>query len=102
MRLSENTVLITGGATGIGFAMAEAFVNAGSEVIICGRREHRLLEARGKRPELHTRVCDVASVSDCRQLLEWVSANFEGLNVLVNNAATHPPASGTAPWISTA
>ena len=42
MNLSGNTVLITGGATGIGFAMAEAFSAAGSEVIICGRREDQL------------------------------------------------------------
>jgi uncharacterized oxidoreductase len=86
MKLSENTVLITGGATDIGLAMAEAFMKAGSEVIICGRREGRLLAAREKHPRLHTRTCDVASESDCRALAEWVSVNFKGLNILVNNA----------------
>ena len=86
MKLSANTVLITGGATGIGFAMAEAFLKAGSEVIICGRREGRLLEARGKHPELHVRACDVANVSECTALAEWVGASFKNLNVLVNNA----------------
>ena len=86
MRLSGNTVLITGGATGIGLAMAEAFLKAGSEVIICGRREGRLLAAREKHPGLHARTCDVANQSDCRALAEWISANFKGLNVLVNNA----------------
>jgi type VI secretion system protein len=44
MEISGNTVLITGGATGIGYAMAEAFLKARNEVIICGRREERLLE----------------------------------------------------------
>jgi uncharacterized oxidoreductase len=86
MKLSGNTVLITGGATGIGLAVAEAFLRAGSEVIICGRREGRLLAAREKHPGLHTRTCDVAKESDCRALAEWVSANFKGLNILVNNA----------------
>jgi uncharacterized oxidoreductase len=86
MKLSGNTVLITGGATGIGFAMAEALLHAGSEVIICGRREQRLKEAREKHPELHTRICDVASIEDCKALAEWTAAHFKNLNVLVNNA----------------
>jgi uncharacterized oxidoreductase len=86
MKLSGNTVLITGGATGIGFAMAEAFMKAGSEVIICGRRERRLLEVQKKHPELHVRTCDVANASDCKALAQWVGANFKSLNVLVNNA----------------
>jgi uncharacterized oxidoreductase len=86
MKLSGNVALITGGATGIGFAMAEAFLEAGSEVIICGRREEKLRKARKKHPELHVRTCDVASRSDCRALARWVGANFKDLNVLVNNA----------------
>ncbi len=85
MKLSGNTVLITGGASGIGFAMAEAFLKAGSEVLICGRREERLREARQRHPELHVMACDVADTSDCRALAEWADG-FEGLNVLVNNA----------------
>ena len=51
MKISGNTVLITGGATGIGYAMAESFLEAGNEVIICGRRKERLLEAQKKHPE---------------------------------------------------
>jgi uncharacterized oxidoreductase len=86
MKLSGNTVLITGGATGIGLAMAEAFLKAGSEVIICGRREGRLREAQKKHPELQVRTCDVANLSDCRALAQWVGATFKNLNILVNNA----------------
>lgn len=48
MKLSNNTLLITGGATGIGFAIAEEFVKKGNEVIICGRRENKLQEAKKK------------------------------------------------------
>jgi len=50
MEISGNTILITGGATGIGYAMAEAFLEAKNEVIICGRREVMLLEAQKKIP----------------------------------------------------
>lgn len=60
MELSGNTVLITGGASGIGFAFAERFIKAGNTVIVCGRRESKLKEAKEKHPELITRVCDVA------------------------------------------
>jgi uncharacterized oxidoreductase len=86
MKLSGNTVLITGGATGIGFAMAQAFLQAGSEVIICGRREARLREAQQRCPALHLRTCDVTNRSDCRALVQWVGANFPSFNMLVNNA----------------
>lgn len=86
MKLSGNTVLITGGATGIGYAMAEAFLEAGSRVIICGRRESRLREARDKHPVLITRVCDVSKERDRLDLLNWIADQFPGLNVLVNNA----------------
>ncbi len=60
MDLKGNTVLITGGASGIGFAFAERFLQAGSQVIVCGRRESKLQEAKDKHPELITRVCDVS------------------------------------------
>lgn len=86
MRLSGNTVLITGGSSGIGHALAEAFLEAGSTVLICGRSEKRLKEARAAHPELHIRVCDVSKDEDRASLLQWVKDRFPGLNVLVNNA----------------
>ena len=86
MNISGNTILITGGATGIGYAIAESFLEAGNEVIICGRREERLLEAQKKHPELHIKVCNVAEEGDRRTLVEWVSVHFSNLNILINNA----------------
>jgi uncharacterized oxidoreductase len=84
--MSGNTVLITGGATGIGYAMAESFLSAGNEVIICGRREERLLAARENHPDLHIKVSNIAEESDRRKLVDWVTGRFSSLNVLVNNA----------------
>ena len=86
MDISGNTVLITGGASGIGYSMAEAFVDAGSEVILCGRREAKLLEAQKKHPSLHFRTCDVADDRQRSDLDDWVVTRFADLNVLVNNA----------------
>ncbi|MCL6597877.1 MAG: SDR family NAD(P)-dependent oxidoreductase [Alicyclobacillus macrosporangiidus] len=86
MQVSGNTVLITGGASGIGLALAERFVKAGSTVIVCGRREGKLQEAKERLPGLHTRVCDVANEKERQALVEWVAEAFPNLNVLVNNA----------------
>src|SRR6478735_63757 len=86
MNLAGNTVLITGGASGIGLAFAERFLKAGSKVIICGRREEKLMEAQVRFPGLQTRVCDVASETDRIALFDWASQEFPDLNVLVNNA----------------
>ncbi|MBA9079716.1 SDR family oxidoreductase [Rufibacter quisquiliarum] len=86
MRLAGNTVLVTGGASGIGLAIAERFLKAGSTVIICGRRADKLNEAKQQHPALHTIVCDVAKESDRIALMEWTTKEFPALNVLVNNA----------------
>jgi len=84
--IGGNTVLITGGATGIGFALAEKFVNAGSVVIVCGRRKSKLQAAKQKLPALHIRQCDVSLESERRSLLRWITTHFPNLNILINNA----------------
>ncbi|VVB97044.1 L-rhamnose 1-dehydrogenase (NADP(+)) [uncultured archaeon] len=86
MKLNGNTILITGGATGIGFALAEAFAKEGNDIIICGRREQKLKEAKSKLPQIHTRVCDLSKEKEREGLYNWVKSNFKGINVLVNNA----------------
>ena len=60
MKTSGNTILITGGATGIGFALAEAFVKADNKVLICGRRKTKLEEARGELPQIQVRQRDLS------------------------------------------
>ena len=86
MELSGNTVLITGGASGIGFGLAEQFVQAGSTVIICGRREDKLKEAQAKYPQLQIYTCDVADPNERFSLFEWATTAFPTLNILINNA----------------
>jgi uncharacterized oxidoreductase len=86
MNTKNNVVLITGGATGIGFSLAEAFVKAGNKVIICGRRQNKLEEAKRKIPQIHIRKCDVSKETERKALFDWVKDNFSDLNVLVNNA----------------
>ena len=86
MKTKGNTILITGGATGIGFALAEILVNAGNKVIICGRRENKLMEAKHKLPQIEIKVCDVSKEKEREALFVWAKNNYTGLNVLINNA----------------
>jgi uncharacterized oxidoreductase len=86
MKTTGNTILITGGATGIGLALTEVLLNAGNEVIICGRREQKLIEAKNKLPKVHIKICNVADLGDRKALLEWTTKNFPQTNILVNNA----------------
>ncbi len=86
MKIKGNTVLITGGATGIGFSLSEAFINASNEVIICGRRENKLREAKAKLPQIHTKVCDLSKEKERESLYNWVKDNFKSVNILINNA----------------
>jgi uncharacterized oxidoreductase len=86
MNITTNTVLVTGGASGIGWALAERFLKAGSQVIICGRRADKLQEAQQQYPQLHIRQCDVGQAADRVALLDWVRSEFPQVNVLINNA----------------
>lgn len=86
MKLTNNTILITGGATGIGLAFAEQFLQEDNEVIVVGRREEKLKEAKERFPKLHTKVCDISKEKDRLELFEWVTKEFPKVNVLINNA----------------
>jgi uncharacterized oxidoreductase len=86
MKITGNTILITGGATGIGLALAEAFLREENQVIICGRREKKLQEAKSKLPSLHVRVCDVSKDTERENLFQWATRAFPSLNLLINNA----------------
>ena len=86
MKMEGNTILITGGATGIGLALTESLLKLGNEVIICGRREDKLIKVQNEHPGLHIRVCDVSDEDSRKSLFKWVTENFKDLNVLINNA----------------
>jgi len=86
MQLTHNTILITGGTSGIGLAFAKEFKDRDNTVIICGRREDRLNEIMMQHPGIITRVCDVADEKQREELVEWLVTNYPGTNVLINNA----------------
>jgi uncharacterized oxidoreductase len=86
MEMKGNKVLITGGATGIGLALAQRFVSSGSAVIVCGRRADKLQEAEKTVPGLITHQSDVATPQEREKLLAWAQKNHPDVNMLVNNA----------------
>jgi uncharacterized oxidoreductase len=99
MHLNGNTVLVTGGASGIGLAIAQRFLGAGSQVIICGRRQDKLDAAQAVHPDLRTRVADIAAESQRTALRDWAVREFPDLNVLVNNAGIQRyPTLGDSDW----
>jgi uncharacterized oxidoreductase len=91
MRANGNTILITGGGTGIGLALAARFLQQGNEVIICGRRLEKLHEAQRQHPGLHVYRCDISKESGRLDLLQRVTQDFPKLNVLLNNAGMWLP-----------
>lgn len=86
MRLSGNTVLITGGSGGIGFAMAKAFLAANNKVIITGRNLDKLQKTKERLGEVAIIQSDVSNPAAVKDLYAKVSTNFPDLNVLINNA----------------
>lgn len=87
MKLTGNTILITGGATGIGLAMAASFLERGNQVLICGRRQDKLDAASKQHPKLRAYRCDISKSEDRARLLESFQADGCIPNVLINNAA---------------
>jgi uncharacterized oxidoreductase len=86
MNIGGNTIFITGGTSGLGLAFAEQYYNAGSKVIICGRREDRLKEIAEKYPGIITRTCDISDLAQRQEIAAWVIANHPDVNILMNNA----------------
>jgi len=86
MKLSGRTVLVTGGTSGIGLGIAEAFHGRGSRVIVCGRDRRRLSEVEEKFPGITALPCDVGDGLQRKNLAAKAMRRFPDLDILVNNA----------------
>jgi len=86
MKMTGNTILVTGGGTGIGLAIAKRFVARGNRVVVSGRRAEALAAAKAATPELETLPGDVSTEAGRLALADEARARFPALNVLVNNA----------------
>ncbi|MBH8567375.1 SDR family NAD(P)-dependent oxidoreductase [Microvirga sp. STS02] len=86
MNISNKTVLITGGGSGIGLAIAKTLSEKGSRVVIVGRNEAKLRQAAAQVPGVATVACDITNGADVTRLVQQVQTEFGDLGVLINNA----------------
>jgi uncharacterized oxidoreductase len=91
MNIRDNTILITGGASGIGRGLAESFHNLGNQVIIAGRRQDALDEVTAANPGMQSMRLDIADPADVAAFAAQVASRFPRLNVLINNAGIMQP-----------
>ncbi len=86
MQVTNNTILITGGGSGIGRALAEAFHRLGNQVIIAGRRREVLEATAQANPGMQTALLDVQDAADIARFAAEMETRFPALNAVIHNA----------------
>src|SRR6266849_5377820 len=86
MKLKSNTILITGGASGIGYELTKQLTALGNTILITGRDQPKMDRAKAALPKIHTFRSDVSDPKAIATLYEEVTKQFPELNILINNA----------------
>lgn len=86
MEMTGNTILITGGSSGIGRALGIAFHQLGNQVIVAGRRRALMEQVVAENPRIHAAVVDVQNLASLPAFVDDILRHYPNLNVLINNA----------------
>lgn len=86
MKVSQQRVLITGGSSGIGLALAQKFLDQNNTVIITGRDATKLEKIKPSHPQIHTFQSDVSVDEEVKVLANTIQERFGGIDILINNA----------------
>ncbi len=87
MVLTKNTILITGGSSGLGLEMAKKFLQLGNKVIVCSRSPDKLELTKDLLPDAITFQCDISVEAEQKRLARWIDIHHPDLAILINNAA---------------
>ena len=91
MKTTGNTILVTGGGSGIGRGLAEAFHALGNHVIVAGRRKQALDQTTAANPGMASFTLDIEDPAGIRSFADRVATEYPALNVLINNAGIMKP-----------
>ena len=91
MKTTGNTILITGGGSGIGRALAESFHKLGNKVVIAGRRKQALDETTAANPDMASALLDIEDPASIRKFAAQIAIDHPALNVIINNAGIMRP-----------
>lgn len=86
MKITGNTIAITGGGSGIGLGLAQSFHNKGNQVVIAGRRQQVLDRVTAANPGMKSILLDINDRDSIHSFSKQVAQDYPGLNVLINNA----------------
>lgn len=86
MNLSRNTILVTGGGSGIGLEFTKNLAKRSNKILICGRDIDKLKAVQKKIPSVDYFQCDLTSDQEQQELVEHIRTNYREINMLINNA----------------